>query len=132
MDTDDGSTPGSWITLAQVGIPCFLCTQTAGVVEVQRRRQDFQVVRRAFTSTLTQPVGAGLASLLLDALADPTPAPRIFALGLEFAPFYCPECRTSFCGIHWMASVLHDEDFEPWVDSIRGRCPFDHERMLED
>lgn len=132
MDADDHPIHGPWITLAEASVPCFLCAETAGVVAVHRSGPAFQVVRRSFTGKLTRPVKADLAHRVTDALAGGAPAERLFILDAEFAPFYCPQCRTSFCGLHWAVDVVHDDDFENWVDSLRGRCPFDHERMLED
>jgi hypothetical protein len=56
----------------------------------------------------------------------------IFALEPELAPFYCPPCQASYCSDHWEWWDVWDDEWTGWRDSVRGRCPRGHERMLED
>lgn len=56
----------------------------------------------------------------------------IFELDAEYAPFYCPTCGASYCAGHWDRWDVFDDEIPDWHDSIRGRCPRGHERMLED
>lgn len=54
-------------------------------------------------------------------------------LNLEAAAFYCPICDACFCTAHWKTwDVFDNDDGLMWYDSIRGRCPHGHVRMLLD
>jgi hypothetical protein len=57
---------------------------------------------------------------------------RLFELNFELTPFYCPRCDASYCSDHWDWWDVWDDDLPSWRDSVRGRCPHGHERMLED
>ncbi len=48
----------------------------------------------------------------------------------ELNPWYCPECERMYAGKLWKPYDVFDDD--GWHDSIRGRCPKGHDRMLED
>jgi hypothetical protein len=87
--------------------------------------------RESFTSALSQRVTAE-TFLQLRAALDAGDARGIFELDPEFTPFYCPACDASYCAEHWDRWDVFDEDLPDWHDSIRGRCPYGHERMLED
>jgi hypothetical protein len=76
-------------------------------------------------------VTAGAFERLRAALAAGD-AREVFELDPECAPFYCQECGATYCGDHWDRWDVFDEDDRNWHDSIRGRCPRGHERMLED
>jgi len=57
----------------------------------------------------------------------------VFEFDLELVPSYCPQCKAIYCSKHWHCwDVFDDDDGSMWHDSIRGRCPHGHERMLED
>jgi hypothetical protein len=79
--------------------------------------------RETFTGTLTQPETPAVRSAIADAAA-------LHALDPELAPFYCPDCRHTYCGDHWRREDVFEDDF--FHDSIRGTCPEGHTRMLED
>ena len=98
---------------------CSVCGAAAGSIEVGAT----ELRRESFTSVLTQRLDARAAAAAGDAAA-------LFALDPELAPFYCPECRAVYCGDHWERWDVFDDD--GWHDSIRGRCPRGHERLLED
>ena len=68
---------------------------------------------------------------LLAVLAE-RDVPGIFAFDRELTPFYCPTCDASYCSHHWDWWDVWDDDWTGWRDSVRGRCPQGHERMLED
>lgn len=57
---------------------------------------------------------------------------RLFALEPEYAPFYCPPSNASYCADRWDRWDVFDDEMPDWHDSIRGRCPRGHERMLDD
>ena len=71
----------------------------------------------------TRPILAALAA------AD---AEALHAVNLEFAPFWCPRCRTAYCGEHWQTWLVFDEEDPAWFEEQRGICPEGHERMLVD
>ena len=56
-------------------------------------------------------------------------AKALYAVDLEFVPFWCPSCHASYCGQHWETWDLFDDGF---FDEKRGRCPKGHERKLLD
>ena len=61
----------------------------------------------------------------------PTPGrSSVYRLDFEFAPFYCPTRSASYRGEHCRRWDVFDDD--GWHDSVRGRRPQGHERMLED
>lgn len=102
--------------------PCSICGAVAGSVVAVAG----ELRRESFTGLLRRP-----------APADPLPesAAELFALDFELAPFWCPDCQAVYCGDHWQHWLEFDDDPEAppaWLDSIRGRCPQGHERMLED
>ena len=66
------------------------------------------------------------ATLVAIAAGD---AKALYAMDLEFVPFWCPRCRASYCGQHWEKWDLFDDGF---FDEKRGRCPKGHERKLMD
>ena len=59
-------------------------------------------------------------------------AEALYAVNLEFAPFWCPRCRAAYCGEHWRTWLVFDEDDPTWFEEQRGICPEGHERMLVD
>jgi hypothetical protein len=106
---------------------CSICGEPAGVVALEEQT----LRRQSFTGALTQPLGASTLASLRRALKAGDPQ-ALFALDPEFAPFYCPDCGACYCAAHWATWDVFDDDMEAWRDSIRGRCPHGHERMLED
>jgi hypothetical protein len=110
---------------------CAVCGEEAGAMQLRGSAARAELRRTAFTGTLTGPVAAAAYQGLRDAL-DGADAGRVFELDPEYAPFYCPRCRASYCGAHWDRWDVFDDDMPEWHDSIRGRCPRGHERMLED
>ena len=87
--------------------------------------------RKGFTGVLTQPLTAEAFGRLRPVVSAGDAA-GLFDRDPEYAPFYCPLCRASYCADHWRRWDVFDEDSPDWHDSVRGRCPRGHERMLED
>ena len=56
-------------------------------------------------------------------------AEALYAAEREFAPFWCPRCRASYCSQHWVVWDVYDDGF---FEEKRGRCLKGHERMLID
>jgi hypothetical protein len=108
---------------------CVLCGQQAGTIRVGRRHGEPWVYRESFTSGMECSVSQDAAARLRSALAV-ADARAVYEIDVELAPFYCPSCSTSYCGEHWRRWDVFDDD--GWHDSVRGRCPQGHERMLED
>ena len=111
---------------ARTEFACSLCEAVAGTVWLE---SDARVARESFTSRLWLAVNGGELTALRAALRAGDAA-ALHAVDLELAPFWCPECAASYCGVHWVRWSVFDDD--GWHDSIRGRCPHGHERMLED
>ena len=106
---------------------CSRCGREAGEI----RLTPAEVRRESWPGVAIYPLEPPAAASLEEALAARDVA-RIFELNLELTPFWCPECRASYCSDHWDWWDVWDEDFVAWRDSVRGRCPEGHERMLED
>ena len=59
-------------------------------------------------------------------LGDPA---ALYAIDPEYASFWCPGCRASYCGAHFRTEQVFDEGF---YDCTYGTCPAGHRRMLDD
>jgi hypothetical protein len=103
---------------------CEVCGAVAATIRLTRS----ELRRETFTGVLIQyEIAAGIEAAL--GAGD---VRALFAVDSELAPGYCPECDVSYCGAHWHWWHVFDDEDPSWHDSIRGRCPRDHERMLED
>jgi hypothetical protein len=108
-----------------------VCGNEAGVLRIHREPGGVEVRRESWPGERIQPVsGTTLAELETAIAARDVPA--LFALEPELTPFWCPSCGASYCSEHWEWWDVWDEDWPSWRDSVRGRCPQGHERMLED
>lgn len=111
---------------------CASCPHEAGLVQLFGPMNAGALVRDCFTSQLTYRL-APEAFARLSAIIRTGDIAALYEFNREVAAFYCPECRACYCGDHWVHwDVFDDEDGFFWHDSIRGRCPLGHERMLED
>jgi hypothetical protein len=109
---------------------CARCGARAGSIRIQLSPEGATIRRDGFTGLLTAALSPEAAARLEAALE--LGASAVFGLDPEYAPFYCPGCKASYCGEHWDREDVFDDDFPGWHDSIRGRCPNGHERTLED
>jgi hypothetical protein len=114
--------------LASHAWACDICSGAAGSIALDERGE---VRRESFTSELKLGLAEDAAGQLRTALATGDAA-AVYALDIELAPWWCPACRKSYCRDHWLRGDVFDEEEPHWHDSIRGRCPEGHERMLED
>lgn len=105
---------------------CSVCAKPAGTIELRVVDGQWEVHRESFTSRLTSVPGDLTALRAALVTAD---ARALLGLDLEYAPFYCPDCRASYCREHWRLRDVFDNG---WHDSIHGTCPHGHTRMLED
>ncbi|TSD94453.1 hypothetical protein FOS14_20775 [Skermania sp. ID1734] len=109
---------------------CSLCGAAAGDIEIDTVEGPGTVVRHSFTRPVRLMLAAPGAGRLRTALGDRDSA-TVFALDPELAPWFCPMCRQDYCAAHWERWDVFDGDSDRSHDSIRGRCPQGHERMLE-
>ena len=124
--------PYSSLPLAQHSFVCASCDREAGQVALVEHDNGGEIIRDSFTSPLSLGVGAEDFERICNIiLAGDIRA--LHELNLEVASFYCPDCDACYCGDHWAIwNVFDDEEGFTWHDSIRGRCPLGHQRMLED
>ena len=101
------------------------------MIELTGSPEDANLRRVTFTGVLTQPVSGSAYRRMQTALDAGSPR-LVYGQDPEFAPFYCPTCDATYCGDHWIRWDVFDQDPPNWHDSIRGRCPEGHERLLED
>src|SRR5262245_1945887 len=116
---------------AEAGFACSLCANEAGRVRLFGDASAAELRRDSFTSAMSCGVAAAQFERLRAAIAS-RDARALHALDLEYAPFFCPQCGAVYCGAHWVRWDVFDGDDPSHHDSIRGRCPKGHERMLED
>jgi hypothetical protein len=114
------------VAATRTEFPCSLCERVAGTAWLE---SDAQAARESVGGRMWMAITREQRRALQAALKTGDPA-ALFAVDLEFAPFWCPKCAASYCGEHWVRWSVFDDD--GWHDSIRGRCPHGHERMLED
>lgn len=122
----------SSVPVAQHSFACARCNHEAGLVKLFEPDNASEIIRDSFMSQLTYSVEAEDFERVRNiVLAGDIQALHEF--NLEVASFYCPRCRACYCSDHWVHwDVFDDDDGFLWHDSIRGRCPLGHERMLED
>jgi hypothetical protein len=114
------------VAATRTEFPCSLCERVAGTAWLE---SDAQAARESVGGRMWMAITREQRRALQAALKTGDPA-ALFAVDLELAPFWCPKCAASYCGEHWVRWSVFDDD--GWHDSIRGRCPHGHERMLED
>lgn len=118
---------------AEARFGCTMCGKEAGHIVLSRAPDGHDLVRKSFTSTLSG--GGDYPKDELDALRgaiERRDVGGLFRIEPELTPFYCPECDACYCDDHWSWWSVFEEDDPGHRDSIRGRCPEGHERMLED
>jgi hypothetical protein len=110
---------------------CSICGTGAGEIRLQRMPDRAEVRRESWPGVAIFPLSAERIDPMRAALAA-ADVSAIFALNFELTPFYCPMCEASYCSDHWDWWDVWDDEWTAWRDSVRGRCPHGHERMLED
>ena len=120
------------ILSAERAFACAACGAQAGIVQLFGPAGDAELIRQSFTSRLTARIPAegfeSVRGIILSGEIQP-----LYDWDQEVASFYCPSCHCCYCGEHWIRrDVFEEDDGFTWHDSIRGRCPQGHERMLED
>jgi hypothetical protein len=113
------------------GFTCSLCGKDAGRLQLSGDTAGAELRRESFTGVMVAGVDAAQFELIRGAIAT-LDARALHAIDLEYTPFFCPQCNASYCRAHWVKWDVFDDDDPSHHDSIRGRCPKGHERMLED
>ena len=121
--------PESTDILAEAKFYCAVCGKEAGHILILQTPRGTELLRRSFTSAMTQ---KGVIPETLYTAIMGQNAKELYALDFELAPFYCPKCDACYCKDHWVRWDEFDESFPLFHDSIQGRCPKGHIRMLED
>lgn len=125
----DDTPPPAGTLAASHDFPCVVCGASAAVVELFLSGTRGTIIRSSFTSRLEAPLDQTSFTAVEKAVTSGDAA-ALYRCDREFAQFYCPDCGQSYCGRHWACRDVFDDD--GWHDSIRGRCPKGHDRMLED
>lgn len=115
--------------IAKTEFLCSLCLECACTLQLFGEPLKVALMVNGFTSSREMRIPTKNFEPLLSALTRGD-ARAAHALDIEYAPFFCPQCDACYCGNHWQIWNVFDED--GWHDSIRGRCPKGHERMIED
>jgi hypothetical protein len=111
------------------GWACVTCGGDSGSIELSERGE---LRRETFTGVLTLRLDESGSGEDIRAGVVARDAAAIYALDAELVPWWCPMCGTSYCGDHWIRWDVFDNEYPELHDSVRGRCPEGHERMLED
>jgi hypothetical protein len=53
----------------------------------------------------------------------------LYAINYEFAPFWCPSCKCSYCHEHYVSVPTFDDGF---YDAMYACCPKGHRRKIDD
>ena len=61
--------------------------------------------------------------------ADAPDLARLRGIGWEIAPFWCPDCRLSYCAADWHPFPVFDDGF---YDCTIGICPNSHRHTIDD
>jgi hypothetical protein len=110
---------------------CALCGAEAGVIRVHAGGGRTEIRRESWPSVLILPRSPEALGPYEELIAS-RDVRALFELEFELTPFYCPSCDAVYCSDHWDWWVVWDDEWVGWRDSVRGRCPQGHERMLED
>jgi hypothetical protein len=110
---------------------CTVCGAEAGVIRVHEQGGRTEIRRESWPGVLIVPRTRD-AVVPLEAALAARDVRAVFELDFELTPFYCPTCDAVYCAEHWDWRDVWDDEWTSWRDSVRGRCPNGHERMLED
>jgi hypothetical protein len=112
------------------------CLKVAAVVELDpiepgaARRTDTGTIRvygfLPFAKVGTSVYNYGnTVAVVLDAGDDAAAA--LHAINSVYTPFFCRECRRSYCGQHWNLEPVFDFGF----DYYWGTCPSEHPHFID-
>jgi hypothetical protein len=120
---------------AELGIPsgdpdvwrtfwCTACGRPAGTIALIGDNAVLATFLGRMTTKIT-----GEGSEELRAVLARGDAETLCEHDVELAPFWCRECKLTYCGGHWLQETVFDDGF---FDEIRGVCPAGHSRLLWD
>jgi hypothetical protein len=92
---------------------------------------DWLLLVEGFLGKTSTRLGTAEAERVAPAL-ERGDAAALYAVDLEYAPFYCPTCDRVYCVDCWRTSLVFADDFPGWLEETDGTCPEGHERMLSD
>jgi hypothetical protein len=120
-------------TAALARFTCARDGRQAGIVHLHRfpDGSDWLLVLEGFLGKDSVRLGPAAGDALVPVLRLDDAA-GLYALNLEFAPFYCPECRRVYCADCWRMFNVFADDLPGFLEEVRGICPEGHERMLSD
>jgi hypothetical protein len=118
---------------AQATYTCGLHGTQAGSLHLHRIAggSEWLLVEEGFLGKTSMRLDSAAAERVAQVLqrAD---AAALYALNLEYAPFYCPTCAAVYCGECWRTFLVFADDLPGFLEETRGICPQGHERMLSD
>jgi hypothetical protein len=119
-----------------VAVARFTCARDgseAGAAHLHRFPEggDWLLVVEGFMGRDSTRLGAAAGDALVPVLRLGD-AGLLYARDLEYAPFWCPECRKVYCSRCWRMFNVFADDLPGFLEEVRGICPEGHERMLSD
>ena len=108
---------------------CGVCGKKAGTIELISREKGWVLRTESFVTPYELLLGAEPSDFVTKAVQTGS-ARSLDPIDAELLPFYCPIFDQSYCEEHWRTWRKFDPD--GWYDSLRGACPNNHSRMLED
>jgi hypothetical protein len=119
---------------------CSVCSEIAATLALlprDARHPDAlkpgvaTLVTDGFMGKTREQVGAEQEESLRAAL-ERSDASKLYELNRLWAPFYCAQCRRSYCIPHWQVETKYDDEFPGFYDCSYGTCPQGHRRMIDD
>src|SRR5687768_12759320 len=95
-------------------LAAFLCAihgSVAGTLHLHRIAggSDWLLVEEGFLGKTSMRLGAAEADRVAQAL-ERADAAALYALDLEYAPFYCPTCQKVYCAECWRTFLVFADD----------------------
>jgi hypothetical protein len=128
FEAAESTPPLAWATFT-----CARHGTAAGTLHLHRMGDDGDglLVQEGFLGKTSTRLGAAAAERVAQVLAR-ADAAALYALDVEYAPFYCPTCNAVYCAACWRTFLVFADDLPGWLEETRGTCPEHHERMLSD
>jgi hypothetical protein len=118
---------------AQATYACARHGTAAGSLHLHRIAggSEWLLVEEGFMGKTSMRLGPATADRVAQAL-ERADAASLYAVDLEYAPFYCPTCGAVYCADCWRTFLVFADDLPGFLEEVRGICPEGHERMLSD
>ncbi len=92
---------------------------------LQRPDDQVAVIVQTFFGVTSSPVSTERMESVSRAIAA-RDASALYRIGYAYAPFHCPDCAASYCGVHWNWRAFDDDPY----NGIEGDCPRGHFHVL--